>query len=81
MIFAAIARKTVRKRCEAYLAYVIDKVKARPSVSDIPTISDFSDVFSEDCQDCLHRGRLSLLSKLYQVPRRHPLHRTEWLRW
>ena len=31
----------VRKGCEAYLAYVIDTIKARPSVSDIPTVSDF----------------------------------------
>ena len=48
VIFAAIARKIVRKGCEAYLAYVIDTVKARPSVSDIPTISDFPDVFPEE---------------------------------
>ena len=44
VIPAATTRKMVRKGCEAYLAYVIDMVKARPSVSDIPTISDFSDV-------------------------------------
>ena len=37
----------MRKGCEAYLAYVIDTVKARPSVSDIPTVSDFSGVFLE----------------------------------
>ena len=48
VISAATTRKIVRKGCEAYLAYVIDMVKARPSVSDIPTISDFSDVCSED---------------------------------
>ena len=48
VIFAAIARKMVRKGCEAYLAYVIDTVKARPSVSDIPTVSDFPDVFPEE---------------------------------
>ena len=47
VISAAIARKMVRKGCEAYLAYVIDTVKARPSVSNIPTISDFPDVFPE----------------------------------
>ena len=27
---------------------MIDKVKARPSVSDIPTVSDFPDVFPEE---------------------------------
>ena len=37
--------KMVRKGCEAYLAYVIDAVKARLSVSNIPTVSDFPDVF------------------------------------
>ena len=38
----------MRKGSKAYLAYVIDTVKARPSVSDIPTISDFPDVFPEE---------------------------------
>ena len=33
---------------EAYLAYVIDTVKARPSISNTPTVSDFSDVFPEE---------------------------------
>ena len=48
VISAATARKMVPKGCEAYLAYVIDTVKARPSVSDIHTVSDFSDVFPEE---------------------------------
>ena len=48
VISAATARKMVRKGYEAYLAYVIDMVKARPSVSDIPTVSDFPDVFPEE---------------------------------
>ena len=48
VISVATARKMVRKGCEAYLAYVIDMVKARPSVSDIPTVSDFPDVFPEE---------------------------------
>ena len=48
MISAATARTMVRKGCEAYLAYVIDTVKERSSVSDIPTISDFLDVFPEE---------------------------------
>ena len=48
VISTTTARKMVRKGCEAYLAYVIDTVKARPSVSDIPTVSDFPDVFPEE---------------------------------
>ena len=41
VIFAAIARTMVRKGCEAYLDYVIETEKVRPSVSDIPTVSEF----------------------------------------
>ena len=48
VISAATARTMVRKGCEAYLAYVIDMKKARPSVSDVPTVSDFPDVFPEE---------------------------------
>ena len=48
VISAATARTMVRKGCEAYLAYVIEKEKARPSVSDIPIVSDFLDVFLEE---------------------------------
>ena len=79
VIFVATARTMVRKGGEAYLAYVIDTIKARTSVSDIPTVRDFPDVFPEDYQDYPHIGRLSFLLTLYQVPHRHPLHRTEWL--
>ena len=48
VISATIVRKMVRKGCEAYLAYVIDTIKARPSVFDIPTVSDFPNVFPEE---------------------------------
>ena len=48
VISAATARTMVRKGCEPYLAYVIETEKAMPSVSDIPTVSDFLDVFPEE---------------------------------
>ena len=48
VISKATARTIVRKGCEAYLGHVIDMVKARPSVSDIPAVSDFPDVFSKE---------------------------------
>ena len=48
VISAATARTMARKGCEAYLDYVTDTVKARPSVSDIPTFSYFPDVFLEE---------------------------------
>ena len=48
VISAAIARTMVRKGCEAYLVYVIDTKKGEPSFSDIPTVSDYPDVFLEE---------------------------------
>ena len=48
VISATTARKMVPKGCEGYLAYVIDTVKVRYSVSDIPTVSDFPNVFLEE---------------------------------
>ena len=48
VISAATTRKMVRKGCEACLDYVIDMVKARPSVSDNPTVSDFPDEFPKE---------------------------------
>ena len=48
MISTATAITMVRKGYEAYLAYVIDTVKARPSVSNIPTVSDFPNLFPEE---------------------------------
>ena len=48
VISTSIARTMVRKGCKSYLAYVINTVKVMPSVSNIPTVSDFLDVFSEE---------------------------------
>ena len=48
VISAAIAKTLVCKGCEAYLAYVVDMEKSRPNVFDIPTVSDFPDVFPEE---------------------------------
>ena len=48
LISVAIARTMVQKGYEAYLAYVIDTKKEKPSLSDIPTVSDYPDVFLEE---------------------------------
>ena len=48
VISAATARTMVRKGSEAYLEYVIDTKKAEPSLSDIPTVCDYPDVFKEE---------------------------------
>ena len=45
---AATIRKMVRKGCEAYLAYVIEKERARPSVYDIRIVNEYPDVFLEE---------------------------------
>ena len=45
VISVATAKTMVRNGCEAYLAYVIDTKKAEPSLLDIPTVCDYSDVF------------------------------------
>ena len=44
----ATARTMVRKGCEAYLAYVIDTKKVKPSLSDILIVCDYPDVFLEE---------------------------------
>ena len=48
VIYVATARTMVQKGCESYLAYMIDTVKASPSVYDVPTVSDFPDMFPEE---------------------------------
>ena len=57
LIFVTTARTMVQKGCEAYLAYVIDTKKEEPSLSDIPTVFDYLDVFLEELPRLpLHRG-------------------------
>ena len=48
VISVATARTMVRKGCEAYLAYLIDKKKTEPSLPDILIVSDYLDVFPEE---------------------------------
>ena len=48
VITAATARTMVWKGCEACLAYVIDTKEAEPSLSDIPIVCDYPDVFPEE---------------------------------
>ena len=41
-------RLMVQKGCEAYLAYVVDTERVKPSSSDIPIVCDYSDVFLQE---------------------------------
>ena len=79
VISAAVARKIVRKGCEAYLTYVINTAKARPSVSDIPTVSDFLNVFPEELLGFPPQREIEFAIDVVPGPHRHPLHRIEWL--
>ncbi|KAA3487476.1 DNA/RNA polymerases superfamily protein [Gossypium australe] len=47
VIFALVAEKLVRKRCDAYLAYGSTTASRNSSIGDIRTVKDFSDVFPE----------------------------------
>ena len=53
VISATNARKMVRKGCEAYLAHVIDTKNAEASLSDIPIVCDYPDVFPEELSGLL----------------------------
>ncbi len=48
IISATAARRLIKKGCEAYLAHVVDTRKAKSSLHDIPTVSDFPNVFPEE---------------------------------
>ena len=48
VISAATTRTMVRKGCEAYLAYVVDTKKAKPSSLEIPIVCNYTDVFPEE---------------------------------
>ena len=48
VIYVATTRTMVRKGCEAYLAYVLDTKKENPSLSGIPIVCDYPDVFSKE---------------------------------
>ena len=48
VISATTTRTMVRKGCEAYLTYVIDTKKEKPSLSDIPIVNDYSDLFPKE---------------------------------
>ncbi len=48
LISAALARRMIRKGCEAYLALVTDTQVGSLGLKDIPTVCDFLDVFPEE---------------------------------
>ena len=48
VISSTTARMMVKKGCEAYLAYVVDTERVKPSSSDIPIVCDYSDMFLQE---------------------------------
>ena len=73
VISVAIARMMVRKGCEAYLAYVIDTKKTDPSLSDIPTVCDYQEVFLEELLGLLPQREIEFAIDVVQGALRHPL--------
>ncbi|KAA3474238.1 DNA/RNA polymerases superfamily protein [Gossypium australe] len=65
MISTLVAKKLVRKGCEAYLAYVSDSISKDSSVGDIKIVRDFPDVFPEKLPVHLRIERLSLELSFY----------------
>ena len=48
VISTTTPRTMVRKGCEAYLAYVVDKEKVEPSTLDIPIVCDYPNMFPKE---------------------------------
>ena len=48
IISAALARKSMRQGCGAYLAHIVDTQLKSPCIKDIPTVCDFPEVFPEN---------------------------------
>ncbi|KAL8147854.1 hypothetical protein AgCh_005251 [Apium graveolens] len=44
------ANKMLRKRNEAYIAYIVDTQKEVPNLQDIPVVNEFEDVFPQDLE-------------------------------
>ena len=48
MISAMVAQRMLHKGCQGYLAYVVEIVKERTLVDEIPVVREFPDVFLDD---------------------------------
>ena len=48
LINAMTAWKMLRKGCQGYLAFVVDRRQERTRLEDIPIVKEFPDVFSDD---------------------------------
>ena len=48
IISVMAARKMIKKRCEAYLAYVLETKKGDIQVSNVPIVREFPDVFPDE---------------------------------
>ncbi|KAA3472515.1 Retrotransposon protein [Gossypium australe] len=48
VISSMLAQRFVRKRCEAYLAYVLDIKVAETKIESVPVVCEYPDVFPEE---------------------------------
>ena len=59
LINAMTASKMLRKGCQGYLAFVVDRIQEGTRLEDIPIVKEFPDVFLDDIKDYLQIERWS----------------------
>ncbi|KAA3477102.1 DNA/RNA polymerases superfamily protein [Gossypium australe] len=48
VVSALLAQKLIRKRCETYLAYVLDSKVVESKIDQVPIVKEYDDVFPEE---------------------------------
>ena len=56
------AMKYLRKGCEAYLAFVVDKQKVGKELKEVPVVNEFAGVFPEELPGLPFEREIELLS-------------------
>ncbi|XP_071741235.1 uncharacterized protein [Rutidosis leptorrhynchoides] len=62
------AKKSLAKGCDSFLAYVIDAKKEKKSVSDIPIMFEFPEVFPDEFSGYRQLGKSNIKSSCFQDP-------------
>ena len=72
MISTLAAQRMLRKGCQGYLAYVVEKGKEGTLVDEIPVVREFPDVFSDDIAGLPPEREVELTIDL--IPRTEPIY-------
>ncbi|KAA3478731.1 DNA/RNA polymerases superfamily protein [Gossypium australe] len=76
VISSLMARRYLRKGCEAYLAYVIDNKVSEKKIKSVPVVCEYTDVFSEELPGLPPIREVELLNKV-TVKNKYPLPRID----